>query len=185
VVRDFDVHLATLDMHFRMSERALVRIPQPDGRPWLVSAAIWPCAQLWQQLMEATYALLSERGVLALDPDEAPPGVPLRMEHSTFCQGWLPHLTQADGDRMLAMFGLTSEYAKVDVPDAQDRRCGGCGGELKVVPGARVVVCEACGRRLDIAGGERPCQTCGAALSFPVGVSRIECPYCQSETHRI
>ena len=63
--------------------------------------------------------------------------------------------------------------------------CDHCGSELKVVPGARVVVCEACGRRLDIAGGERPCQTCGAALSFPVGVSRIECPYCQSETHRI
>src|SRR5580698_1512694 len=185
VVRDFDVNLATLDAQFRMAVNALVRIPQPNGQPWLVSAGIWPVADLWQRQMEAAYRLLDETGVSALDPDEAPPGVQLRMEHSTFCQGWLPHLTPADGDRMLAMFGLTSEYARVDVPDAQDRNCGGCGSELKVLPGAQAVVCESCGRKLDIAGGETPCQTCGAPLSFPVAVSRIECPYCQSETHRI
>ena len=47
------------------------------------------------------------------------------------------------------------------------------------------LVCESCGRKLDIAGGQMPCQTCGAPLSFPIGVSRIECPYCHSETHRI
>jgi DNA-directed RNA polymerase subunit RPC12/RpoP len=185
VVRDFDVYLATLDAQFKVAVSQIVRIPQPNGRPWLVSAAFWPLAELWKQQMEAAYRLLDETGVSALDPDEAPPGVQLRMEHSTFCQGWLPHLTPADGERMLAMYGLKSEYARVNVPDAQDRNCGGCGGNLKVLPGAQAVVCESCGRKLDIAGGERPCQTCGASLSFPVGVSRIDCPYCQSETHRI
>ncbi len=83
------------------------------------------------------------------------------------------------------MFGLASEYARVSVTDAQTRKCGGCGDEFTMLPGAQAVVCESCGRKLDVAGGETPCQTCGAALSFPVGVSRIECPYCQSETHRI
>jgi LSD1 subclass zinc finger protein len=83
------------------------------------------------------------------------------------------------------MFGLTSEYRKVDLSGLQTRRCGGCGDELKTVPAANAVVCESCGRKLDIAGGEVPCQTCGAPLSFPVGVSRIECPYCKSGTHRL
>ena len=58
---------------------------------------------------------LDATGVLAMDPDEAPPGVPLRMEYSTFCQGWIPHLQPADAARLLTMFGLSGEYSKVDV----------------------------------------------------------------------
>lgn len=104
---------------------------------------------------------------------------------ATFCQGWIPHLQPADADRLLTMFGLSGEYSKVDVTDAVTKKCGNCGDELKTLPGATAVVCESCGRKLDIAGGEVPCQTCGARLSFPVGVSGIECPYCHSATHRI
>jgi len=107
------------------------------------------------------------------------------MEYSTFCQGWVPHLAPADGERLLAMFGLTGEYQRANVTDAQTKRCGSCGDELKTMPGASAVVCESCGRKLDIAGGEVPCQTCGAPLSFPVGTSRIECPCCKSGTHRL
>ena len=185
VVRDFDANLAMLDVQFNLAVRGLQRRPMPDGQAWLVSDGIWQVAALFKQQMEAAYQLLDETGVLAMDPDEAPPGVPLRMEFSTFCQGWIPHLVPADADRLLAMFGLTSEYARANVTDAQARKCGGCGDDLRVLPEARAVICESCGRKLDIAGGETPCQTCGAPLSFPVGVSRIECPYCQSETHRI
>jgi LSD1 subclass zinc finger protein len=185
LVRDFDPDLATLDVQFNMAVRGLKRRPMPDGQPWRVSDEIWQVATLFKQQMEATYKLLGERGVLAMDPDEAPQGVPIRMEYSTFCQGWLPHLEQAQADYLLGMFGLTGEYARVDVTDAETRKCGGCGDELKVLPDARAVVCESCGRKLDIAGGQTPCQNCGASLSFPVGVSRIECPYCQAETHRI
>jgi LSD1 subclass zinc finger protein len=185
VVRDFDANLAMLDVQFNMAVRGLQRRPMPGGQPWLVSDGIWQVAELFKQQMEAAYKLLDQTGVLAMDPDEAPPGVPIRMEYSTFCQGWVPHLVPAQADHLLAMFGLSSEYARVNVTDAETRKCGGCGDELEVLPEAQAVVCESCGRKLDIAGGETPCQTCGAPLSFPVGVSRIECPYCQSETHRI
>jgi hypothetical protein len=41
------------------------------------------------------------------------------------------------------------------------------------------------GRKLDIAGGETPCQNGGAPLSFPVGTSALECPYCHTGTHRV
>jgi len=185
VVRDFDPDLAMLDVKFNMALRGLKRRPTPAGQPWRVSDEIWQVATLFKEQMEATYKLLDERGVLAMDPDEAPPGVPIRMELPTFCQGWIPHLEQAQADYLLAMFGLTGEYRRVDVADAEMRKCGGCGDELTVLPDARAVVCESCGRKLDIAGGQTPCQTCGAPLSFPLGVSRIECPYCHSETHRI
>jgi LSD1 subclass zinc finger protein len=184
VVKDFYPDLALRDAHFNAALSRLQRRAMPTG-PWLVNDAIWQVATLFKEQMEATYRLLDQTGVSALDPDEAPPGVQLRMEYSTFCQGWIPHLVPADADRLLAMFGLTSEYARVNVTDAQTRKCGGCGDEFRMLPGAQAVVCESCGRKLDVAGGETPCQTCGAPLSFPVGISRIECPYCQSETHRI
>jgi LSD1 subclass zinc finger protein len=80
---------------------------------------------------------------------------------------------------------MEQTYQLLDVTGAVTRSCGGCGDKLRTLPGASAVVCESCGRKLDIAGGETPCQTCGAPLSFPVGISRIECPYCHSGTHRL
>jgi LSD1 subclass zinc finger protein len=73
----------------------------------------------------------------------------------------------------------------VNVTGTVTKRCGGCGDELATLPGANAVICESCGRKLDIAGGETPCQNCGAPLSFPVGASGIECPYCRTGTHRL
>ena len=63
--------------------------------------------------------------------------------------------------------------------------CGGCGGELLTVVGARVVVCENCGRRIDVGGGNAPCQNCGAPLSFPESTFHLSCPYCHAETQRV
>jgi hypothetical protein len=97
VVRDFDPNLAMLDVKFTMAVRGLKRRPMPDGQAWRVSDEIWQVASLFKEQMEATYRLLDERGVLAMDPDEAPPGVPVRMEYSTFCQGWVPHLDHKAG----------------------------------------------------------------------------------------
>jgi LSD1 subclass zinc finger protein len=181
--KDFDPTLAALEEQLNAFIAALRRIPRPE-QPWLVSDGIWQVAQSFRALMEATYRRLDAAGVLALDPDQAPPGVPLSMEYSTFCQGWLPHLQPADGPRLLSMFGLSGEYARVDLTGAVTRRCGGCGGELVSLADAGTVVCQGCGRRLDLSSGESPCQGCGAALCFPEGVSRLNCPYCQSTTHR-
>jgi DNA-directed RNA polymerase subunit RPC12/RpoP len=184
VGKDLDPTLAPLDRSLNAATAALTRTPTATGA-WLVSDGIWQVAAEFRQLMEMTYQRLGATGVLAMDPDEAPPGVPLRMEYSTFCQGWIPHLPPDGAGRLLAFFGLTGEYARVTVTDAVTRKCGGCGDELPTLPGAQAVVCESCGRKLDIAGGETPCQTCGAPLSFPVGVSALECPYCHSATHRV
>jgi LSD1 subclass zinc finger protein len=184
VRRDFEPSLNELDRQLNYLIGGLERIPNGTGA-WQVSNGIWPVATLFKQIMEKTYALLDATGVSAMDPDEAPPGVALRMEYSTFCQGWIPHLTPADGERMLAFHGLTAEYARVKTTDLAARNCGGCGAALATLPGATAVVCESCGRKLDIGGGEIPCRNCGAPLSFPVGASWIDCPYCQSGTHRL
>jgi LSD1 subclass zinc finger protein len=184
VGRDFEPSLAQLDQQMNAVIATLERWPNGDG-PWRVSNGIWQVASLFKEQMEKTYALLAATGVLAIDPDEAPPGVPLRMEYSTFCQGWIPHLKPEDGQRMLAFFGLDGTYARVSVSAFDTRKCGGCGAELATLPDARAVVCQSCGCKLDIGGGQVPCRSCGAPLTFPVGRSQIDCPYCRSGTHRL
>lgn len=184
VCREFDPGVHSIGQQLIAVTRLVQRIPQPDGN-WLVGDGIWRVAELFKRQMDQTYRLIEQAGVLALDPEQAPVSVQLRMEYSYFCQNWLPKIPPADADRFLAYFGLNGRYSKVNLADFQTRKCGGCGDELKTVPGAQAVICESCGRKLDIAGGEVPCGTCGAPLSFPVGVSALECPYCHSATRRV
>jgi DNA-directed RNA polymerase subunit RPC12/RpoP len=184
VAKDFDPRQAPLDAKMAALVASLQRIPTPGGA-WLVAGGFWPYAELFKQQMELTYALLHELGIDAMDPDQSPPGVPLQMEYSTFCQGWLPHLSPADGERLLKLYGLDGEYDEVQVQPTDRHKCGICGTEMLTVIGAREVMCEACGHMIDILGGEAPCQNCGARLSFPVSVNHVHCPYCNAETHRV
>jgi DNA-directed RNA polymerase subunit RPC12/RpoP len=184
VRRDFDPHLAELDRQQQAVTATLRRLPNGSG-PWLVSEGIWKMAEIFKRSMLATYEMLAREGVLAMDPDHAPPGVPLRMEYSYFCQGWINHMSPADAERLLAFYGLTGEYHTADFAGTVTKNCGGCGQELPTVPGAKTVVCEFCGRKLDVGGGEVPCQTCGALLTFPAGVGALPCPYCSSRTFRM
>jgi DNA-directed RNA polymerase subunit RPC12/RpoP len=163
---------------------SLHRMPTSGGA-WMVAGGFWPYAELFKKQMELTYTLLHETGVDAMDPDHAPSGVPLRMEYSTFCQGWLPHLSPADGERLLKLYGLNGEYDQVKVQPTDHHKCGACGTVMDTLAGARVVVCEACGHMIDIQGGEIPCRNCGALLSFPVSAENLNCPYCSADTHRV
>ncbi|HVU60865.1 MAG TPA: hypothetical protein VHD58_04320 [Mycobacteriales bacterium] len=183
VAKDLDPAQQPLEAEMQVRANALVRVPMGDGA-WRVENGFWEYAALFKRQMELTYAHLAEVGVLALDPDEAPPGVPLRMEFSTFCQGWIAHLSPEDGEKLLEMYGLRGEYTPYEQIDTDTTQCAGCGARLQTVPGATAVVCDGCGRKLDLGGGSAACQGCGAPLSFPVGVNQLSCPYCATTTAR-
>ena len=132
--------------------------------------------------MIGTYALIRQLGADQLDPDHAAPEIALRMEYSSFCQAWLSHLSPEDGERLLKLYGLNSEYDDVKPHESEQRHCGGCGSDIEALSGARQVVCESCGFTIDVAGMAVPCQKCGASLSFPVGTNHVLCPYCSTDT---
>jgi len=184
VCKDMDPWQMQMDTYVNGLIAQFQRVPQPGGA-WLVSGDFWTVAAAWKQQMDAAYAAIEASGVAALDPDEPPPGVALKMEYSTFCQTWLPHLSTEDGERLLAEYGMKGDYTKVEQVETESHRCGGCGVELQTVVGARVVVCEDCGYRIDISSGEVPCNRCGAPLSLLAGVSQVNCPYCQTTTARV
>ncbi len=184
VVKDLDPQQSTLDIRMNSLTAALQRIPQPSGA-WRVAGPFWEYAAVFKQQMEMTYALLKQQGVLAMDPDHAPEGVPIRMEYSTFCQGWLPHLSPEDGERLLKFYGLAAEYDEVQPQQTDKHYCGACGSEIHSLPKAQKVVCESCGFTIDVGSEAISCGKCGALLSFPVSARNIPCPYCGTDTHRV
>ncbi|MEP7359354.1 MAG: hypothetical protein ABI847_19030, partial [Anaerolineales bacterium] len=135
VTKDFDPRQVGMEAQMAALTAALQRIPMPGGA-WRAAGGFWPYAEMWKQQMELTYARMHEKGVDALDPDQAPPGVALRMEYSTFCQAWLPHLSPEEGERLLNLYGLNAEYDAVKPQPTDQHHCGGCGAEIQTVNGA-------------------------------------------------
>ena len=185
VVKNLDPYQQQLEAQMNQLLASVPRVPV-EGGAWMVwGDAFWQAAELWKQQIDLAYRKMQELGVVAMDPDEPQPGVAVKMEHTTFCQAWLPHLTPADGQRLLELYGLTGDYVQVPDQPLEQHACGGCGAALTTVVGARVVVCEDCGQRIEIAAPAVPCRQCGAPLNYPVGVMRLACPYCRSETARV
>ncbi len=184
VVKDLDPQQAVMQTKMDALTAALQRIPMPGGA-WRVAGPFWEYAALFKQQMDTTYVLLKQQGVLAMDPDHAPEGVPIRMEYSTFCQAWLPHLSPEDGKRLLKFYGLAAEYDEVRPQQTEAHHCGACGSEIHSLPNAQKVVCESCGFMIDVGSEAIPCQKCGALLSFPVSANHIICPYCSTDTRRV
>lgn len=184
VIKDMDPHQATLQVKMDALVAGLQRIPMPGGA-WLVAGPFWDYAALFKEQMIGTYALIRKLGADQLDPDHAWPEVALRMEYTTFCQAWLPHLSAADGERLLKFYGLNAEYDEVKTLETEQRHCGQCGSDIETLPGAKQVVCESCGFTLDVGSHAIPCQKCGALLSFPVSANHVVCPYCSTDTRRV
>ena len=184
VVKDMDPQQATLQIKMDALVAALQRIPVPGGA-WMAAGPFWEYAALFKQQMEGTYALIRQLGVDAMDPDHASPTVALRMEYSSFCQAWLPHLSPSDGERLLKFYGLDAEYDDVQPLQSEHRHCGSCGSDIEALSGARQVVCESCGFTIDVNSQAIPCQKCGALLSFPVSANHVVCPYCSTDTRRV
>ncbi len=184
VAKDFDPRQAGIELRMQGLLASLQRIPIPGGA-WRTAGPFWEYAALYKEQMELAYQTIHEKGIDALDPDQAPAGVPLRMEYSYFCQAWLPHLSPEDGERLLKMFGLAAEYDEFKPVETETRKCGCCGSDIQALPGAHQVVCENCGFTIDVNSHPIPCSKCGALLSFPVSADHVACPYCSTDNRRV
>lgn len=149
------------------------------------SDTFWPLYATVKDQLEYSYTLLRAQGVLDMHPDDAPESLQRRMTWSMFCQGWLPTLKPEDSEKMIADAGLKGEYSRLEPVETSVRHCGGCGGELQMVKGAKVMICEDCGTKVDVGNPEVNCKNCAGMISFPVGMNRLQCPYCKSEAQRM
>ena len=185
VVNDFDPEYAALMNEMRSAVGAMQWTGGLMARR-TGGASFRALVDICERQLVRTGQIAAATRVTELDPDQTAPVVRNRMYHSLFAQGWLPMLDSDDAAWLITEFELAGEYTKIEpAANGETRNCGGCGGNLVALPGATAVVCDHCGRSIDVAGAQCPCGGCGAQLSFPRGVNRLPCPYCQTGTERI
>lgn len=151
--------------------------------PTVAPDSFWPMASTLEKQIAAGQVLYRSAGLADLDPDHAE-HLTGKFAWSGFCQGWLGMLPADAAAQLLDRAGLTNEYVPIQAEDGQPRHCGGCGGEFRALPGATAMICEGCGRKMDLGSAEIPCASCGAVMTLPAGADRIACPFCQAQVER-
>ena len=151
--------------------------------PTAAPDSFWPVADTLEKQIGNSQALYRSAGLGELDPDHAE-HLTGKFAWSAFCQGWLGMLPADAAEQLLDRAGLKNEYVPIEPHDGQPRHCGGCGGEFTALPGAKAVICDGCGRTMDLASAEIPCASCGATMTLPAGADGVACPFCQSQVER-
>jgi DNA-directed RNA polymerase subunit RPC12/RpoP len=148
--------------------------------------------QAFQAMASAVFAqqdyhdhVYQQRGIYDLHPDRASRDLQRRVGFSLFVQGWLPMLEEAQAKDLILRTGLGAEYIEAEPPTGDKAGCACCGAPMTVLAGARVVVCEKCGHRLEVGGARLSCKGCGAPLAPPEGKPRFNCPHCKVEVQRV
>lgn len=182
-VRAFDPEAVALDAELRQRAMALqytgammTQQVQPE--------TFWPMVDTFIKQIDYIGALNKRTGVADLDPDRAEHLHP-KMAWSGLAQGWLGMLPDDAATQLLERGGLQNDYVPIEAEDGQPRKCGGCGGQITAMPGAKVVVCDGCGRRLDVGAAEIPCTGCGGHMTFEEGADRTKCPFCGVDVEKV
>ena len=182
VVRAFDPGARALEAE--MQQRVVgLRYAGNMMAPTVEPASFWPLTDTLGKQIALSTTLYRSAGLAELDPDRAGHLIG-KLAWSGFCQGWLPMLPPEAARHLLERAGLVNDYVPAQAEGGQPRHCGGCGGEFRALPGARAVVCDGCGRTIDLGAAEIACATCGGSITLPAGAERVSCPYCQAEIRK-
>jgi LSD1 subclass zinc finger protein len=182
LARAFDPAAQALEAE--MKQRVMgIRYSGGMMSPMVAPDSFWPVADTLDKQIESGRALYRSAGLAEIDPDHAG-HLTGKFAWSGFCQGWLGMLPPDAAEQLLARAGLKNEYVPIEAHDGQPRHCGGCGGEFSALPGAKAVICDGCGRTMDLASTEIPCASCGATMTLPAGADGVSCPFCQSQVER-
>ncbi|WP_370324480.1 heterocycloanthracin/sonorensin family bacteriocin [Euzebya sp.] len=152
--------------------------------PKLELESFWPLVDAFEAQIEDLLGLIRREGIGELDPDMGSDELTRRLAKSVMAQGWLRHMEPEDGEAYIERMGLRHEYQRARV-HGDIRHCGGCGHDVTALPGATAVVCDGCGRRVDLASPQATCTGCNAVVCFIEGATHLNCPYCAAEMRRV
>jgi DNA-directed RNA polymerase subunit RPC12/RpoP len=182
VARAFDPASQALEAEMKQRVMSL-RYSGNMMSPTVAPDSFWPVADTLEKQIEVGQVLYRSAGLAELDPDHAE-HLTGKFAWSGFCQGWLGMLPADAAGQLLDRTGLKNEYVPVQLEDGQPRHCGGCGGEFSALPDAKAVICNGCGRRIELGSAEIPCAACGASMTLPAGADQVACPFCGSRVER-
>lgn len=182
VARAFDPAAQALEAEMKQRVMGL-RYSGNMMSPTVAPDSFWPVVDTLEKQIEVGRAIYRSAGLAEIDPDHAE-HLTGKFAWSGFCQGWLGMLPADTAGQLLDRAGLKNEYVPVQAEDGQPRHCGGCGGEFSALPGASAVICDGCGRKIEVGGAEIPCASCGATMTLPAGADQVACPFCHSQVER-
>lgn len=146
----FDDEGQRLDRALAAATGALTYV-EVKGKPRIVVGSFGPVLDAFEARRAWSTRLYQDAGVLARHPDGVSPLVSARIEAARFVAAWLPYLDEATLTDTLTRLGVVADYDAGAAPGKRARiPCARCGVTLEVVAGARRVVCEHCGHRLDL-----------------------------------
>ena len=119
--------------------------------------------------------------LLDTHPDSPTVDLQRRVARSAFAQGWMPMLDKESQTLLIARLDLGGEYIDAPTAETTERHCGGCARTIRVVSGAKKVVCEDCGHTNDISHPEIRCSGCGGPVSVLWSKRQFKCPSCSME----
>ncbi len=151
------------------------------GKYQVEPEGFWAMYQTVKKVLALSNQVTESLGLYQHHPDHPSDELNRRMGMSAFVQGWLPMMSKAEADKLLAETGLKDEYISAPPVKLGERNCGKCGKKVEVPEGAKQCLCESCGFVLDVARGQVPCPGCNAASSVPRDTSLFNCPYCEAE----
>jgi DNA-directed RNA polymerase subunit RPC12/RpoP len=183
VVRAFDPGAQQLDEEMKQRVMSLQWTGSMMAQE-VSPASFWPMVDTLEKQLAYMGDLNKKSGVNELDPDRMD-RVGSKMAWSGFLQGWLGMLPDDAAAQLVERTGLKAEYVPIQAEDGQPRSCGGCGGTITALPGAKVVVCDGCGRKLDVGSAEIPCRSCGGHMTFEEGAERTKCPFCGVDVEKV
>lgn len=169
------VQATTTRLSFQAPKAGMIKVDGPsfDG----MVAAVFAQQEYLAWLHET-------RGVYAMQPDGAGGELQRRIGYSMFAQAWVPMLDDARAAHLLERTKLKSEFVESEVKAGEPSTCGACGATVGVMQGAKKMVCEHCGHKLDV-GSKLPCTGCGASLSPGENQKSFSCPHCRVMVQRI
>jgi hypothetical protein len=168
----------------QMATQAMGGPASPNAFPKVEPGSFWPLVDVLLAQSMRQKQVIDSTGLRELDPDMQPDSLADRMLRSAICQGWLKYLEPEPGQELINRLGISHEYFHPTVV-ADKKGCGGCGGTMHVAPGARVVVCDGCGLKLDLGAGDLECTGCGGHIAIPEGQPAAQCAFCKAEVRRM
>lgn len=162
-----------------------IRFTGDPRKPRVAAPPFWALTEAVERQVRRGAELHAEHGVYDLHPDQIADDLQRQLTWSVYAQGWVPMLEPAEADKLLARTGLAGDYDLLPNVVTRLHHCGTCKADLATVPGAKCVVCESCGAKVDVHGDDVPCTHCGFSFSFPQGEARAKCPACDTMVARI
>lgn len=98
--------------------------------------------------------------------------------------GYCKMLTEPDFLALTREYGFENQYIEVPEIKTSEIKCSCCSSVITVLEGAKLVLCETCGNKIEPGTNMIHCQNCGSSFT-PSDGSHSKCDYCGSRVQMV